>query len=265
LGPSHLFISSFQELLPELDLEGICQSTFAKFSLDILEKELKLNFPKDTSKLFFEKILGEDTIENKIKLKQIEFKGSANFVIVLDIFIEEMKKQYEERLKSISMFGHPLGREDLLKIFHGYDYLPFARKVERFITHVDNIYKEQLKKSCDVLKNQYEYIVGTYLNGGGLSQQELAVIKSGIEKVYKFKVYRLENEYKEKMKQWKQSMDISDVLTIYKRVLSFEVLEAFTNEIGGEIPELFRKYSSDALSEFDLPPILYIYSVVWYS
>ena len=263
LGPSHLFISSFQELLPELDLEGICQSTFAKFSLDILEKELKLNFPRDTSKLFFEKILGEDTIENKIKLKQFEFIGSANFVIVLDIFIEELKKQYEERLKSISLFGHHLGREDLLKIFHGYDYLPFARKVERFITHVDNIYKEQLKKSCDDIKSQYEYIIGTYLNGGGLSQQELDVIKRGIEKVYKHKVYKLENEYREKMKQWKQSMEISDVLTIYKRVLSFEVLEAFTNEIGSEIPELFSKYPSDALSEFDLPPILYIYTLLY--
>jgi DNA helicase-2/ATP-dependent DNA helicase PcrA len=263
LGPSHLFISSFQELLPELDLEGICQSTFAKFSLDIIEKELKLNFPIDKSKVFFEKILGEDTIENKIKLKQIEFKGSANFVILLDIFIEEMKKQYEERLKSISLFGHYLGREDLLKIFHGYDYLPFARKVERFITHVDNIYKEQLKKSCDDIKSQYEYIIGTYLNGGGLSQQELVVIKRGIEKVYKNKVYKLENEYREKMKQWKQSMEISDVLTIYKRVLSFEVLEAFTNEIGSEIPELFRKYPNHALSEFDLPPILYIYTSLY--
>jgi len=263
LGPSHLFISSFQELLPELDLEGICQSTFTKFSLDIIEKELKLNFPIDTSKVFFEKILGEDTIENKIKLKQIEFKGSANFVILLDIFIEEMKKQYEERLKSISLFGHYLGREDLLKIFHGYDYLPFARKVERFITHVDNIYKEQLKKSCDDIKSQYEYIIGTYLNGGGLSQQELVVIKRGIEKVYKNKVYKLENEYREKMKQWKQSMEISDVLTIYKRVLSFEVLEAFTNEIGSEIPELFRKDPSHTLSEFDLPPILYIYTLLY--
>jgi len=41
LGPSKLFISSFQGLLPELNLEGIQQMTFQELAVAMLEPILK--------------------------------------------------------------------------------------------------------------------------------------------------------------------------------------------------------------------------------
>ncbi|RDE34595.1 hypothetical protein DV713_11030 [Parageobacillus thermoglucosidasius] len=116
LGPSKLFISSFQGLLPELDLEGIQQMTFQQLALQILQPVLKKEVNVSIN-WYFENVLFTNESEEK---KRIQFKGSSGLAQLLDHFVEEMKRQYIEQMQAIAIFDERLSREQLQEIWNGY-------------------------------------------------------------------------------------------------------------------------------------------------
>jgi DNA helicase II / ATP-dependent DNA helicase PcrA len=252
LGPSAMFISSFKELLPELNLEKIHQSTYQqlmmKYLLPILKEKMNLSY-----QFFFEDILFPNTLTEE--KERIEFKGSKSLTVLIDGFVEELQVQYINRIKPIVVLDERLGIEDLLKIYEGYGHLPFARKVERFLQHVENKFKDILKAKKDEIKKQYDFVVDTYLKDGGLSKEKYDHLRFEMESVQKYKYNTLETKFKSALKSWKEQMVQPDLITIYKQLLSFDVLRAF----GEEKSRLFDNYTLKELNYFDLPPLFYLY------
>jgi DNA helicase II / ATP-dependent DNA helicase PcrA len=260
LGPSKLFISSFKGLLPELNLEGIQQMTFQQLALNILETILKDKVDLSYN-WYFENVLF--TRDSDDERKRIEFKGSESLVLLLDIFVEEMKDQYENRIQPITIFDERLDKEKLKKIFDGYNYLPFGKKVERFLQHVENHFKNVMENKIDEITKQYDFIVHTFLKNGGLTQNEYNQLTEQIKSIYQYKVRQLQKQFKETFSLWKEKMMLPDAVSIYKQVLSFEVLVAFQHEVGSDIPNLFKNYTLEKITYFDLPPLLYIYLLLY--
>ncbi|WP_243387619.1 HelD family protein [Bacillus kexueae] len=260
LGPSKLFISSFKDLLPELDLEGIQQMTFHQLTINSLKSILN-NKVDLTYNWYFEDILFND--QQELERKRVEFKGSESLALLLDIFIEEMKSQYEHRFTPIVIFDERLDKEKLKKIFDGYSYLPFGNKVERFIQHVENHFKHIMDQKIVDLTKQYELIVNSFLKNGGITQSEYINLSERIKSIYQFKIRKLKNEFKESFSTWKEKMILPEIVSIYKQVLTFEVLSAFNHEVDKDVPDLFKGYLLKKITYFDLPPLFYIYLLLY--
>ncbi|RDE27545.1 HelD family protein [Parageobacillus thermoglucosidasius] len=255
LGPSKLFISSFQGLLPELDLEGIQQMTFQQLALQILQPVLKKEVNVSIN-WYFENVLFTNESEEK---KRIQFKGSSGLAQLLDHFVEEMKRQYIEQMQAIAIFDERLSREQLQEIWNGYSYLSFSKQMERFFQHVRNHFEHVMKTKVAHLTEQYESIIHTFLANGGLTKEEYKDVTKKIKSVYDYKVQQLEKQWREGFSQWKKKMEFPSILSIYQRALSYELLTAFSHELDEEIPLLFRDYHLEQITYFDLPPLLYIY------
>ncbi|MGX1901614.1 HelD family protein [Thermolongibacillus altinsuensis] len=266
LGPSKLFISSFKGLLPELDLEGIQQMTFQQLALNMLDPILKDKIDLSYN-WYFENVLF--TRDSDDERKRIEFKGSELLALLLDIFVEEMKKQYENRIQPITIFDERLDKEQFLdkeqlkKILDGYSYLPFGKRVERFLQHVENHFKNLMENKIDEITKQYDFIVEKFLKNGGLTQSEYNQLTEQIKSVYQYKVRQLQKQFKETFTLWKEKMMIPDPVSIYKQVLTYELLAAFQHEVGSDIPNLFKNYTLEKITYFDLPPLLYIYLLLY--
>lgn len=71
------------------------------------------------------------------------------------------------------------------------------------------------------------------------------------------------NEFKAEISAWKERIKGPDLLSIYKQVLSYEVLSAFEKEIGKESIDLFKNYELKKVAYFDLAPLFYIYLLLY--
>lgn len=256
VGPTNMFISSFQWLLPDLNLDGIKQSTFQLLALQYLRPFIKNKINASYSD-YFENTLFKEGSE--IERKRIEFKGSETFSLLIDIFVDEYKKRFAERFKPVSLFETTLFAEDLQKIFDGYSYLPFSKRVDKFTEHVSNHFTSQLDTKINDIKKQYEFIKDSYIKGGGLTPLEEKNLIRQVLGIYEYKKSKLEKEYKETVKDFKEQMAFPDPVALYKQILNYEMLLSFTHEIGEEIPGYFKNYEIRNVNYFDLPPLLYIY------
>lgn len=256
VGPTNMFISSFQGLLPDLNLDGIKQSTFQLLALQYLRPFIKNKINASYSDYFENTLFREGS---ELERKRIEFKGSESFSLLIDILVEEYKNRFSERFKSFSLFETTLFTEDLQKIFDGYSYLPFSKRVEKFIEHVGNYFKTQLDTKIDDIRKQYEFIKDSYVKGGGLAPLSERNLVRQIKEIYEFKKGKLEKEYKESVNEFKERMVIPDPVTLYKQILSYEMLLSFTHEIGNDTPKIFQNYEVRNINYFDLPPLFYIY------
>jgi DNA helicase II / ATP-dependent DNA helicase PcrA len=259
LGPSALFISSVKELLPDLNLEGIKQSTvnrlISEYLKPFINAKIDLSFTD-----YFEKTLISNNIQSR---KMIAFKGSQVLAKILDVFVGEIKDRYEERIKQITIQTELLSKEDLIDIYNGYKYLPFAKKIERFINHVDNHFQRKLQEKIKEIQKQYKFVVGTYLKDGGLSESEFSSLLNKMQQISDYKIQNTRDEFNAEINAWKDSMKGPDLLSIYKQVLSFEVLSAFEMEIGKESTDLFKNYALSKVTYFDLAPLFYIYLLLY--
>ncbi|MFD2681941.1 HelD family protein [Bacillus seohaeanensis] len=259
LGPSNLFISSFKGLLPDLNLDGIRQSTFQNLVIDYLKPFLPKSF-QTSYRGYFEDVL---FVEGYTQEKAItEFKGSEEFVRVLDIFVDQIQSEYENLFVPLQMFDELLQVSDLVKIYEGYSYLPFVKKVEKFIQHVEKHFKDLINQKIKAIEAQ-AISINKFLENGGLLNTEKESIKKQVNKVGEYKIKKLKTEYKTEFTKWKKSMEIPNPYTIYKQILKFEVLDMFENEIGKEVPNLFKGYNLKEINYFDIAPIFYIYLLLY--
>lgn len=256
LGPSKLFISSFKDLLPELNLEGIAQSTYYEMVLEDLKPFLKGKALRPLQ-TYFEEVLFAD--HNEMERKRIQFKGSSSLALVIDLFLEEFELNYETRMKPIRIGEEYLISDELLEIYNGYAYLSLTERVGKFIEHVENHFKKLLKDKIDKTIADRNSIRDTYLQDGGLTTREYDQVVKKVEQVAGYKINKLKEEHDDVITKWKQTMTLPDPVTLYKQILQEELLVNYQDEIGLDIPKVFKGNVIKQLTYFDLPPIHYIY------
>lgn len=125
-----------------------------------------------------------------------------------------------------------LSRDDLMDIYHGYQYIPFVQRIERFLTHVENNLTKIMDDEIEKHQKGYNFIVDSFLQNSGLTTKETQDTIKNLEKVLKNKTNRARNEFKEIRKSIKAQLKAPDVLSIFKQLLSQEVLQSFEKEIG---------------------------------
>ncbi|WP_394578762.1 HelD family protein [Cytobacillus firmus] len=260
LGPSALFISSVKELLPDLNLEGIKQSTINTLLSEYLKPFISEKIDLSITDYFEKTLLTNNYVSSR---KVIAFKGSQYLAKIIDAFLSEIIDRYEDRIKPITIQTEQLSKDELIDIYKGYKYLPFAKKVERFINHIENHFQRKLQEKIKEIREHYEFVVGSYLQNGGLSESEYSSLLKKMQQISNYKMQTTRNEFKAEISAWKENMKGPDLLSLYKQVLSYEVLSAFEMEIGKENIELFKNYDLKKVTYFDLAPLFYIYLLLY--
>ena len=256
LGPSNLFISSVKGLLPELNLERIKQTTVQDLMLDILKPVIKEEIPSNYSHYFEEILFKQQKLQER---KIIQFKGSEQFLNILDTFLSEIKNQYEKRMRTVTVLGEQLKTESLLEIYSGYQYLSFVKRIEKFQWHVESHFKRILDGKVEELSQQHDFVVNKYLVEGGLSQNEYKSLADKMTLILNHKIKNMKAKYQEEMESWKSIMKAPDLVTLYKQVTSYDILSSFEEVIGVDTLQLFKDYRVEQLTFFDLAPIFYMY------
>ncbi len=198
LVPNKLFLNYISDVLPDLGIDEICQSTFEELSINIIGKNLKLLDKEDKIvKLLDKNIINAEYRENLMKVSS--FKGSILLKKIIDDYIIELQKKMIPKDRGISIKGHGIySAGELNELFYvNYSYVPLIRRVKRLRGYIKGTYKDRINKyvkkivenktqSVDQLVSKYDFVenieedminsINTYFK---------SIVKINIEKVYK--------------------------------------------------------------------------------
>jgi len=105
--------------------------------------------------------------------------------------------------------------------------LPFGKRVERFLQHVHNYFERVLQAKTTEITEQYRFVVDKFLVNGGLTKEESSALAEKMSSVQSCKIQQLQKQCETALSAWKEKMTWPDPLSIYKQVLTYEVLTAF--------------------------------------
>jgi len=155
IAPNRLFINYISEVLPELGVEKVKQTTFIDFMSELIGKKIQL-IDKNQKLLDLIHTLNENdasfTTERKrtdLMLWSTKFKGSLHFKDGIEAYLSKIEKYYTPD-KHFTFQGEVLAtRGEIRSLFlESYQYMPLAKRVheiKKLLTHrLKSVYKDDL-------------------------------------------------------------------------------------------------------------------------
>ncbi|GGH29471.1 HelD family protein [Paenibacillus segetis] len=146
-APNHMFIDYISEVLPELGVGDIQQSTYSDWAAQILGLDTP---PQDGSETLTHWFDVTNTKLGRLNDDELpgRFKGSLKFKGILDAFLENIESYCVPPLDFEPWEGAVLSHADILQWFEGeYRHYPVARRKERVLSRIHRWIEMELKKS----------------------------------------------------------------------------------------------------------------------
>ncbi|MBE9915050.1 UvrD-helicase domain-containing protein [Paenibacillus donghaensis] len=153
-APNHMFLDYISNVLPELGVADIQQSTFADWALQLLGIELPVADASETLAYWFESAGGMPEVTDEAPGR---FKGSIVFMNMVRACVESMENASVPEADFIPWEGAVLSRDMILHWFHEeYKPYPLAKRKERVMARIHRWIEMELKKSpsATVLKER---------------------------------------------------------------------------------------------------------------
>ncbi|WP_025688720.1 HelD family protein [Paenibacillus zanthoxyli] len=227
-APNRMFLDYISDVLPELGVGNIQQSTFADWAGDLLGLELPQNDAMETLNRWFEAPGGMPEITDETPGR---FKGATKLMAIIEDAVRRLESGSVPEGDFIPWEGAVLPRRTILR-WHNEEYAPYppAKRKERVMARIHRWIEMELKKSP---------------SAAALKDRK----KKGAQR---------EKAYGSKWPKY-------DPLTIYKQIFrAIKTPADWPAEAPEAIPAAVLKETRGQLKkgivlEEDLPPLLYIH------
>jgi DNA helicase-2/ATP-dependent DNA helicase PcrA len=266
IAPNRLFLNYISNVLPELGVENVKQTTFEDFAAELIGKKIKIRDANEKLNSFVNHDGSEQSKRyNELLKKASEFKTSMAFKDVLDDYMRLIEESYipEEDFKvgPYTLFSYG----ELNHLFlNEYRIWPFAKRINEIKKNLNSRIKLQkdaiinsLHDECDVKltrikrevtdeEERRKLIIDAIDNKNSMIDSINSVCKTAV------------SEYIKKIAK-------PDPLEIYKRfVKDKEIFKKIIGErLNDELSEFTRAYTLETLNSGfleieDIAPVTYI-------
>lgn len=241
LGPNKYFLNYISELLPDLDINSVSQSTFDDLILKKIDSKVKLESQNETL---------QNILLNKVNKECINYKSSLEYLNLIEQFIDYYVESHIKdsityegiNLYDVKNLSYILDKSHI----KGYGY---GQKINNLIK---KIIKEVKENSSDLIHKNWQKYREEYLSlpKDHPKRDEIINITSEIEKNIKAGC----------SKQIKDYFKFANVNSLNLYIAFIENLDKFSN--NKNIEEI-KKYTLEKLKKKkigheDLAPLLYI-------
>jgi len=285
IAPNKLFLNYISEVLPELGVERVKQTTFEDFAMELIGKKFKIkdvneklvwfvegyetNTAKTNKNVIAKEIQAEEkddtSILNSMIYKASAFKSSLEFRDLIDKYIKQLeikfipKEHFKIGEKIIFQY------EEIKKLFmEDYYNLPFVKRIEEIKKHLTNrlrVKKEQIinhfHEQCDTKIFHIKMSMGDTIERQNLIS---SIIDKKNEMIKKLETYskKAVNEYVKKIMKVTPFEYYKKFITEDINLLCFEDSHELRQLINF-ISEQAKEYLKSGYIEIeDLAPIMYI-------
>lgn len=260
IAPNNLFINYISDVLPELGVENVNQSTFEKFMLGLLGKGYKLTKPEE--KLMY--LIDNQDKEEDFSIWASKFKGSMEFKEIIDKYVDDIEKKFVPD-KDFAIQGKVLmNRKDIESMFlKDLKYYPFHQRVteikkslnnklklvdEGILTRIEMFYDKKINKIRREIENKEE--------------RREKVLKLIDERDKRLKYMAL--ELKILIKKYVSNFPQDTLCDYYKKLLSKEnILKYASKELNEEKIDFLCNSTNSLIDNGkieleDLAPLIYL-------
>lgn len=152
IAPSKFFLNYISNVLPDLGVERVQQSTYEDIAFEIIGDEFDIEDPNEKLAIIIDNNKSDKEKEMSKVIEQASIlKSSIRFKNMLDEYLYELEKRFipDEDFK-IDKYVF-MKREDIHHLyFREYENLPICRRIEEIVKHLKN---SVMMRSGEILKD----------------------------------------------------------------------------------------------------------------
>jgi DNA helicase-2/ATP-dependent DNA helicase PcrA len=155
LAPSNLFLNYISEILPDLGVEKVEQTTFEEISMRLLRKKFKLIDSNEKLSNYVNSKDKENYNNNKLLLEISKIKSSFDFKSALDIYLSEIEKNIVPK-NNFSLLNYDLVKYDYIQNLFTKEYsrLCFKNRINEIKKHLRTSIKKFKAKVLEKIENE---------------------------------------------------------------------------------------------------------------
>lgn len=154
IAPNNLFINYISDVLPELGVEQVKQTTYTDFIFELIGEDYKLT---DSGEKLVKLIESKDEEEKALLSWCAAFKGSMEFKNIIANYVSDLEKEFAPK-EDFSLGNKVLiSKERLQHMFlNELSYLPLNKRVDELKKSLRNKVKLIKKKVLEAVENYYD-------------------------------------------------------------------------------------------------------------
>lgn len=266
IAPNKLFLNYISDVLPELGVEKVLQTTYEEFAQDLIGKRFKLRDANEKLLAFVDYTKSHEEKERLAMVRKTsEFKASMDFKEALDIYIKEIEENFipkeDFRIGPALIYKY----SELYDLFvNQYRMWPIARRLDELKKNLRTRIKSkkqaiinQLYEGCD---KRVAFLKQTIQDEAERSRQVTEAIDRRDRDIA-----NLEKASKTAVSAYIKKISKLSPYEYYKDLFNDEAL--FEKAVGSRLDDKTRRfvlsYTSDMLKSGwleieDLAPIIYL-------
>lgn len=231
-APNHMFLDYISEVLPELGVGDIQQSTFSDWAQQILESDIRLVPQSETYEYWFENTDRPVVTDHTPS----RYKGSLAFMQLIREYVNVLEQTAVPELDFNPWDEAVLSQQEILEWFNNeYKHYPLAKRKERVMARVHRWIEMQLKVAPS----------------------------EAIRKERKKKAAQREKAY---LNKWPKYEPLSLYKQLFKAIKSgnhAEALQPIWEQIPADVlKQVSAELKKDRIREDDLPALVYIHTLL---
>ncbi len=266
IAPNRLFLNYISEVLPELGVERVRQTTFEEFAQDIIGKKFKLKDAAEKLAMFVDHNMTEEQSErNRLIRKCSEFKSSMFFKDVLDGYLSAIEREFIPREDFVFASTVIYKFEEINNLFlNEYKNWPIILRLNEIKKHLMNRIKlkkdaiiNKLHDDCDT---KVKYLKMTMEESDERQQLIIHEIDRKNNLISRIESHskKAVNEYVAKISKVSPLQYYKDIITSRELLLRMSEDRADPDLLGFVACYSSEVFKSGYLEIEDLAPVIYL-------
>ncbi|MGB3262211.1 RNA polymerase recycling motor HelD [Paenisporosarcina sp.] len=259
LAPSKLFMDYIADVLPELGVGQICQTTYTEYVLNATGIKVKL---KDVNMKLA--ALTEQENPDEMMLWQSQMKGSLSYTMLVDAFLYEYEKSVAAQFEDIYIEKYCIMRGSKLRnlFLTDFAYMPIEKRLERIKTILTSHVRQKKKEILIVLNKKYEDALDKALVVRDDAKRKAEVTKFIDER--DLRIPLIEKEAKTTANVYMRRFKKANIKTMYREFVTNGKLinEHATLWTDEQKKAFLQSHSMESWEIEDLAPLYYMHAKI---
>ncbi|WP_017416911.1 RNA polymerase recycling motor HelD [Clostridium tunisiense] len=265
IAPNRFFLSYISEVLPDLGVENVLQTTFEDFALGILGKKLKLKSSNEKLSFLINNNHKDFQQKNNLIKLNSTFKSSLDFKDSINRYIKLIEDNLipngDFTIETFTLIKYERIREMFLV---EYKHLPMVKRINEIKKTLVNTLRQNKESIIEEVIRQYDGRIEAIKDEmGDCDKRRKSIIK--IADTRDALVEKIRKKSKTIVREYLNKFKILSPIEYYKRFLMDEIIfNKFTmNYIKEEVAkdlrvETLKSIESNTIEMEDLAPLMYI-------
>ncbi|HAU35451.1 MAG TPA: DNA helicase [Lysinibacillus sp.] len=215
LAPNKLFIDYIGDVLPELGVDKICQTTFTDYVLSATKLKLKLQNPNEQ----LESLVAGGNSQPSAWIA--EMKGSLYYRDVIERYIRKLEQDIAEQFEDVYIERYCIMRASHLKklFLYKFSYMPIEKRLAHIKKVLASHVRQKKQSVLATLHKKYDEALGKALNGIRDDEKRRRVVTKFIDERDE-RIPAIEKEAKSTAAAYMRRFTKHNIKTLYRSLLT---------------------------------------------